>query len=100
MKHGFKVMDSDLHTMEPDGLWERYLDEPFKRFAPKFVRREDNGVWLFGPLSRGAKPINCARQRELRRSEAGHEVAPPDPAGILHRFQDAVRSGETAADPL
>src|SRR5262245_39990206 len=42
MKHGFKVMDSDLHTMEPDGLWERYLDEPFKRFAPKFVRREDN----------------------------------------------------------
>ena len=27
MKNGFKVMDSDLHTMEPDGLWERYLDE-------------------------------------------------------------------------
>jgi uncharacterized protein len=38
MKHGFRVMDSDLHTMEPDGLWERYLDEPFKAFAPRFVR--------------------------------------------------------------
>jgi hypothetical protein len=25
MKHGFRVMDSDLHTMEPDGLWETYL---------------------------------------------------------------------------
>jgi predicted TIM-barrel fold metal-dependent hydrolase len=42
MKNGFKVLDSDLHTMEPDGLWERYLDEPFKKFAPKFTRREDN----------------------------------------------------------
>ena len=28
MKDGFRVMDSDLHTMEPDDLWFRYLDEP------------------------------------------------------------------------
>ena len=38
MKNGFKVMDSDLHTMEPDGLWEKYLEDPFKAFAPKFLR--------------------------------------------------------------
>ena len=42
MKHGFKVMDSDLHTMEPDDLWVRYLDEPFKSFAPTFTRRAEN----------------------------------------------------------
>ena len=42
MKNGFKVMDSDLHTMEPDGLWARYLDEPFKKFAPQFLRGTDN----------------------------------------------------------
>jgi predicted TIM-barrel fold metal-dependent hydrolase len=41
MKNGFKVMDSDLHTMEPDGLWEQYLEEPFKKFAPRFTRRAD-----------------------------------------------------------
>ena len=41
MKDGFRVLDSDLHTMEPDGLWEQYLDEPFKKFAPKFTRRDD-----------------------------------------------------------
>jgi len=41
MKNGFKVMDSDLHTMEPDGLWEQYLDEPFRKFAPRFQRRTD-----------------------------------------------------------
>jgi len=38
-KSGFRVMDSDLHTMEPDGLWEKYLEEPFKKFAPRFTRR-------------------------------------------------------------
>jgi len=42
MKNGFRVLDSDLHTMEPDGLWERYLPEPFKRFAPRFTRRQEN----------------------------------------------------------
>jgi predicted TIM-barrel fold metal-dependent hydrolase len=42
MKNGFRVMDSDLHTMEPDGLWERYLEEPFKKFAPQFTRRTEH----------------------------------------------------------
>src|SRR5262245_54899879 len=42
MKNGFKVLDSDLHTMEPDGLWQRYLAEPFRKFAPEFTRRADN----------------------------------------------------------
>src|SRR6184192_129763 len=42
MKHGFKVMDSDLHTMEPDDLWVRYLDAPFRKFAPRFARKAQN----------------------------------------------------------
>ena len=41
MKQGLRVMDSDLHTMEPDGLWEQYLDEPFKAFAPRFARASE-----------------------------------------------------------
>src|SRR5262245_66683189 len=42
MKNGFKVLDSDLHTMEPDGLWEQYLEAPFKTLAPQFTRRTEN----------------------------------------------------------
>src|SRR5256714_4598571 len=42
MKNGFRVMDGDLHTREPDGLGGRSPDEPFKRFAPKFIRGTDN----------------------------------------------------------
>jgi hypothetical protein len=41
MKDGFKVMDSDLHTMEPDDLWSRYLDEPFRSAAPTFARASE-----------------------------------------------------------
>ena len=44
MKNGFRVLDSDLHTMEPDGLWERYLDEPFKPYAPRFVRPAEGAL--------------------------------------------------------
>jgi predicted TIM-barrel fold metal-dependent hydrolase len=40
-KHGVRVMDSDLHTMEPDDLWPRYLDEPFRKYAPTFTRAAD-----------------------------------------------------------
>ena len=72
MKNGFKVMDSDLHTMEPDGLWERYLDEPFKKFAPRFVRRD--GVWE----AMGYHGIMWASMQQLRqpraRSPAGRQL--------------------------
>jgi predicted TIM-barrel fold metal-dependent hydrolase len=36
MKNGFLVMDSDFHMMEPDDLWQRYMDEKWKVKAPKF----------------------------------------------------------------
>jgi hypothetical protein len=25
-KHGFKLLDSDMHIIEPPDLWERYID--------------------------------------------------------------------------
>ena len=27
MKNGFQIMDSDFHVMEPNDLWERYLED-------------------------------------------------------------------------
>jgi predicted TIM-barrel fold metal-dependent hydrolase len=40
-KRGFRIMDSDLHTMEPDDLWQTYLAEPFRAAAPTFTRGGD-----------------------------------------------------------
>jgi len=29
-REGYLILDSDLHMMEPDDLWVRYLDEPYR----------------------------------------------------------------------
>ena len=35
MKNGFRVMDSDMHIIEPADLWLRYIDPAFKDRAPR-----------------------------------------------------------------
>src|SRR5258707_579424 len=42
MKNGFKGMDLNLKTMEPDGIGRGYLADPFKKFAPQFPRSSEN----------------------------------------------------------
>jgi uncharacterized protein len=34
MKNGFKVVDSDMHLIEPADLWQRYMDRKFRDCAP------------------------------------------------------------------
>src|SRR5215470_9533176 len=34
-KQGLKVLDSDMHCMEPADLWERYIDSAYRPFAPR-----------------------------------------------------------------
>jgi len=34
-KNGFKILDSDMHVMEPPDLWERYIDRKFGARAPR-----------------------------------------------------------------
>ena len=36
---GFKVMDGDMHVLEPVDLWERYIDQEFKDRAPRGLLR-------------------------------------------------------------
>ena len=33
-KQGFKVMDSDMHVLEPPDMWQRYIDPEFRSIAP------------------------------------------------------------------
>ena len=34
-KNGYRVIDSDLHLMEPPDLFERYMDTSFRDKAPE-----------------------------------------------------------------
>ena len=38
MLNGYRVIDADSHVMEPDDLFDRYLDPAFKQYAPKTRR--------------------------------------------------------------
>ena len=40
-KNGFRVMDSDMHIMEPPDLWERYLEPEFRSAAPRGLLSEN-----------------------------------------------------------
>jgi uncharacterized protein len=33
-RDGFRILDCDLHVMEPPDLWQRYTDEKFRHLAP------------------------------------------------------------------
>jgi len=40
-KNGMKVLDSDMHLMEPVDLWHRYIDAKFKADAPRGITSEN-----------------------------------------------------------
>jgi predicted TIM-barrel fold metal-dependent hydrolase len=92
-KRGFRIMDSDLHTMEPDDLWQTYLEEPFRKAAPTFTRggeRAPNqptiqvGGLTIGEMS--VRPVAAAPGADLhRRSVAKH----PHNAVAMARGYDA-----------
>ena len=48
-RSGYRVMDSDMHVIEPSDLFETYLDERFAAWAPKVSRAPGRrgGVFLF-----------------------------------------------------
>ncbi len=48
-KHGFKVMDSDIHVVEPRDLWLRYMEPRFKDRAPRFQTIDGSNIegWQF-----------------------------------------------------
>jgi predicted TIM-barrel fold metal-dependent hydrolase len=53
-RHGFKVMDSDMHVVEPPDLWQRYLEPAWRARAPVGTR---NGGRDIGLLYDG-QPVN------------------------------------------
>lgn len=38
MRNGYKIVDTDSHMMEPEWLWERYIEDAYKAQAPKIGR--------------------------------------------------------------
>jgi predicted TIM-barrel fold metal-dependent hydrolase len=90
-REGYLILDSDLHMMEPDDLWVRYLDEPYRANPPRFFGAQQKrlaetsvdksnadtieGMEVQGLAipAHGKSPAAAASRWELqRRSRAGH----------------------------
>ena len=51
-KNGFKVLDSDMHILEPADLWQRYIDKKFRHLAPIGTTDHVRDLRLVGPDDR------------------------------------------------
>ena len=49
-KNGFRMIDAEMHVMEPTDLWQRYIDAEFQDRAP---RRLDERRWDIRTLVEG-----------------------------------------------
>src|SRR5260370_8034354 len=49
-KNGFRLIDAEMHVMEPTDLWQRYIDPEFAARAP---RRLDERRWDIRTLVEG-----------------------------------------------
>ncbi|MEK7879998.1 MAG: hypothetical protein AAB285_09065, partial [candidate division NC10 bacterium] len=73
-KHGFRVLDSDLHVMEPGDLYERYLDPAFKHRTPRLLEAsagylhhwQVDGYTFPRPLGRGRTESDARSRLVLR----------------------------------
>lgn len=76
-KQGFRVLDSDLHVIEPHDLYARYLDEPYRHRAPRPLERQQayvahwsvDGFTFPRPIGRG-RPDAEARMKTVLREYA------------------------------
>ncbi len=48
MRHGFKILDSDIHVIEPPDMFENHLEDPFRNRIPVVQRSDVTGVdtWI------------------------------------------------------
>jgi predicted TIM-barrel fold metal-dependent hydrolase len=79
-KNGFKVLDSDMHILEPPDLWQRFIDSKFKDYAPRGTTDHVRDLRLVGPDGRAwGRPV-----------DPPPETIPP-PGHIFHRNQKLFR---------
>jgi predicted TIM-barrel fold metal-dependent hydrolase len=80
-KNGFKVMDSDMHILEPPDLWQRYIDPSYRSKAPIGLTRHirDLGVEVQGNvMARSAdrpRPSYAARREAFMRKTYAESLA-------------------------
>ena len=81
-RNGFRILDCDLHIIEPPDLWQRYTDERFRQLAPIGMSERIPDLRMLHPDGRpwGIKPpyfdllkAKHSRARDAERYRHYHE---------------------------
>jgi predicted TIM-barrel fold metal-dependent hydrolase len=79
-RNGYRILDSDLHVMEPPDLWQRYTDQRYRHLAPVGLNEIVRDLRDVHPDGRpwGSPPIPASRngktaQRDTARYAYHHE---------------------------
>jgi hypothetical protein len=99
-RDGYLILDSDLHMMEPDDLWARYLEGPHRASLPRFFggqqqklseSSEDKGHadTIMGMEVAGHPPLERRGASEARDRLSGSRAARPGPG--VHDRDDLFR---------
>lgn len=79
--NGFKVLDSDMHILEPPDLWQKYIDAKFKDYAPRGTTDHVRDLRMVGPDGQAwGRPV-----------DPPPETIPP-PGHIFHRNQQLFKT--------
>ena len=85
MKNGFKIADIDTHLMEPDYVFEKYIDERYKSAAPKMGVAPESGRNTF-----------LVEGEPFTREKGKYPMAAP---GFFNAVRKAMKRFERAAKP-
>ena len=69
---GLPVIDVDSHVMEPDDLWERYIDKRFADRAPKSLPHHARLPVLRRVRVRGREAMGVVDMSKIRFVPDGH----------------------------
>ena len=86
MKNGFRIADVDTHLMEPDYVFEKYIDERYKSQAPKMGVASESGRRTF-----------LVEGEPFTREKGKYPMAAPAFLNAVHkamqRFERAAKQG-------
>ena len=91
-REGYLILDSDLHMMEPDDLWVRYLDEPCRSSnPPRFFGGQLQKLAESSEDKGNADVIELTCARSSRDSKTyGHPGIGLDTKGIVQAHRGKV----------
>ena len=86
-RNGFRIMDSDLHILEPADLWERYIDPAFRDRAPRGLTDVTRGL---GVDAGGSGTGHAAEGIERKRRDYSTYLQHEHYAEVERRNYDGV----------